>query len=44
LTVEAILIKQLNSPVCLPGGEGWDAAFKQQLLAEVHLLQGKEKR
>lgn len=41
LAIKAILIKQLNWPVCLPGGKIWDAAFKEQLLAEVCLLQGR---
>lgn len=39
--IKAILIKQLIWPVCLPGGKVQDAAFKQQLLAEVCLLQGR---
>lgn len=38
--IKAILIKKLIWPVCLPDGKVQDAAFKQQLLAEVCLLQG----
>lgn len=41
LAIKAVLIKQLNWPVCLPGGQVWDAAFKEQLLAEVCLVQGR---